>query len=152
MNTLPLIQYCSFVSCFSGDDGGGCGIWYSYSSITYVVDSCRFIKCKGIADDNSEGGGIMMYGNNEFITFTNSLFYACSAPVNAGGAYLQKCGPIVKPIKFCFFRDNKSNGARDLKFSLFDTTPQPITHSFSYESDGGKVVGGSDSWLPYSLQ
>ena len=149
IHTYPLIKSCSFVSCVSGDDAGGCGIWYSYSSITYAVDSCHCVKCEGIKQQDGEGGGIIFYENKNFVTCTNCLLYTCKAPLNAGGVCIYRLSSTtVLPIKFCFFRDNKSNGVRDVKLYHFSTSPQAITNSYSYESESGKVGGGSDNWLP----
>ena len=148
IHTFPLIKSCSFISCVSGGDGCGCGIRNSHSSTTYAGDSCRFIKCKGIKDSDSEGGGIMFYLNKNFVTCTNCLFYTCNDPKTGGGMSIYPSSDTpMKPINFCYFRENKSKGARDIYFSQSDSTIQAIIHSFSSESSSGKVVGGSDNWL-----
>ena len=149
IHTLPLIRCCSFISCTTADDGGGCGIWHSHSSITYAVDSCRFIKCTGTHESNSKGGGIMIYSNSDFITCRNCLFYACETNDQGGGIYItHQSGTSVQPISFSFFRDNQSGEGRDIYLYQFDDTPQPILFSFSYESENGKVSPRSDTWLP----
>ena len=151
IHSLPFIQCCSFISCTTGDDGGGCGIWYSHSVITYVVDSCRFISCKGTHQTSSQGGGIMIYGNNDFIACTNCLLYACETKYRGGGIYISyPSETTVQPITFCFFQGNKSGKGRDICFEKFSSTPQAITHSFSFEAATGRVFGGSDNWLPHA--
>ena len=150
--TRPFIKCCSFISCTTGDDGGGCGIWYSNSSNIYGVEFCRFIRCKGTHETSSEGGGIMIYGNTDFVSCTNCLFYACETKDQGGGIYIQyPTGTSVKPITFCFFRENQSGNGRDVCFDGFNTTPQAIIYSFSCESADGKIDGGPDNWLPRGI-
>ena len=159
LSTNPSIARCSFISCVSADDGGGCGIWLSNASSVYAINSCRFLKCKGLSETGSEGGGSLLYKNENFITFSNCLFSDCSAPVNAGGVCIYSLsGTTVKPIKFCFFHENKSNGFRDATFYYFDDSPQIITYSFSTASSNRVSVYNStdryhylrDNWPPYA--
>ena len=151
INTLPSIKCCDFVSCITGDDGGGCGIWYSHSSITYAVDSCNYIKCKGTKPADSEGAGVILHANSDFLTCTNCLFYACDAPFNGGGVSLSfPSGASLQPLTFCFFRENLSQGFRDVYLRQFPSSPPAIAYSFSCEYESGKVGGGEDDWLPQS--
>ena len=148
LSANPSIIRCTFISCVSADDGGGCSIWYSNSSVIYAIDSCRCIKCKGTKEMDSAGGGIVISHNSDFIACTNCLLYACEAKLEGGGIWtMRPTGETISPITFCYFRENKSKGARDIYFSQSDSTIQAIIHSFSSESSSGKVVGGSDNWL-----
>ena len=150
----PLIKSCLFLSCTSGDDGGGCGIYYSQSSLLYAVDSCRCIKCKGIASPNNEGGGMCLSGNDNFISCTNCLLYACEAPSNAGGIFLD-CNYATneKKITFCFFTENKSDGAIDVCVWRQSQNFVPLSHCFTTST--GKTVGEYENtkdhsdWLPH---
>ena len=145
----PQIVHCTLFLCSSPDDGGGCGIWCSNSSLPYAVDSCRFIHCKGTHQTSSQGGGIVIGWNTDFITCTNSLFCACSAPTEGGGVWINHPPQTdLHPITFCFFCENIAGQGKDVLLRNFQMTPQPITYSFSCESENGKVSGGSDYWLP----
>ena len=79
LSRKPSITRCSFVSGVSADDAGGCSIWYSSSSVAYAIDSVRCINCKGTSQSSSEGGGIYLYKNDNFMTCTNSLFTDCNS-------------------------------------------------------------------------
>ena len=148
----PSIARSMFVLCQSSDDAAGCGIWCSNASLPYAVDSCQYFKCEGLSESGSEGGGIMLWSNTDFVTCTNSLFYACKAKSRGGAiciSYVSR--PIFKPITFCFFKENKSDKGRDVYFQDFPSTPLAITHSFSFEAASGRVFGRSDDWLPQAI-
>ena len=152
IRTLPLIKSCVFVSCMTADDGGGCGIYYSYSTLTYAIDSCRCIKCKGSRITSNQGGGICLSLNYDYLACTNCLLYACEAKSQGGGVWIgHPTGTTVKPITFCFFRGNTAGEGRDVYFYQLPTTPQAIIQSFSYESENVRVSGGSDNWLPQGI-
>ena len=149
MYTQPFIQTCTFISCSSCDDGGGCAIYYSNSSLTYVINSCPFIKCKGVDKSSSQGGGFLVYSNKHFIACTNCAFYACDAPHQGGGIWIDlPSGTTMKRITFCFFHENQSGSGRDIYFRDFSSSTQAIIHCFSFESTTGRVFGGQDTWLP----
>ena len=152
IRTSPLIKLTFFLSCITGDDGGGCGIWYSNSSITYVVDSCRFIKCKGTTDNGCQGGGIIIAHCTTFIACTNCLLCACEAKHQGGGIWIMcPTGAPISPITFCFFHENQSDNGRDVYFQDFDSVLPAIAHSFSFESTSGRVGAQSDDWLPSGI-
>ena len=147
--TQPFVQTCIFISCVTCDDGGGCSVYYSNSSLTYVINSCIYITCKGTYKTSSGGGGICIYANKHFITCTNCLFYACDAPNQGGGIWIDlPSGTTMKPITFCFFRENKSGKGRDIYFFNFGSSVRAIIQCFSFESTTGRVFGGQDTWLP----
>ena len=145
ISVLPLIRSCTFLFCTTGDDGGGCGIWFSNSSLAYAVDSCRCIKCQGTHIDNSQGGGIMLAWNDMFITITNCLLSACETKYQGGGIWMSyPSGTSVRPLTFCFFSENKSGYGRDVQFINFPSDAEAITHSFSTEpSISGSVCVGT---------
>ena len=135
MQFQPFIRGCLFLCCTSPDDGAGYSVWYSNSATACAIDSCRFIRCKGTDPSQSEGGGVILCSNTDFITCTNCLFCACEAQVQGGGIYLScPSGATVTPITFCFFRENKSNAGRDVHLRVFPSDEEAIAHSFSSES------------------
>ena len=156
IQTLPLIKSCVFVSCTTADDGGGCGIYYSYSTLTYAVDSCRCIKCKGTDPSSSEGAVICLSANFQFILCTNCLLYACDALSNGGGIWLDCIhSSTTKKINFCFFSENKSGGAIDICLYRLSSMYDILIHCFStcprkritIYNDGTDY----DAWLPQSI-
>ena len=152
LSSNPSISRCTFISCVSADDGGGCGIWYSHSPTPYAVDSCSFIQCNGINDAESEGGGIILCLNTDFITCINCLFYGCKGPSQGGGIFLEGASDTTPvPITFCFFRENESRNGRDVFLRGLPSNIRAITHSFSFESRDGRVAGGQDNWLPQGV-
>ena len=150
--SYPSIRRCSFLSCVSGDDGGGCGIWYCNSSVMYVVDSCRFIQCSAVDASSSAGGGLMIAWNEDSVTITNCLFYSCSclgAIWGGGGIWINRpSNTDVSPITFSFFCQNIAEKGRDVLLVSFPSSPQAIIHSFSFEAQSGRLEGGPDDWLP----
>ena len=149
MSEQPLIKLCSFVSCMSADDGGGCGIYTSKCNMNYAINSCCFIKCKSTHRSNGEGGGICIYTNKHFITCTNCLLRACETLYQGGGIWMDfPSSTTLKPITFCFFQENKAGSGIDVFLRGFSSSSQAIIHSFSFESSTGRVKGGSDDWLP----
>ena len=148
---LPLIRTCTFLFCTTGDDGGGCGIWLSNASSVYVINSCRFLKCKGTHVDNSQGGGIMLSFNEVFVTITNCLLCACETKYQGGGVLItQPSDTSLQPLTFCFFHDNKSPIGKDVCFYEYNGNIQLILYSFSSDAAAGRVDGGPDNWLPHT--
>ena len=147
--TNPSIVRCTFISCTTADDGGGCGIWYSKSSIIYAVDSCCFVNCIGIGEEKCQGGGIAIIWNEDFMTCTNCFLFACEAKSEGGGIWVMcPAETSPKPITFCFFSENEAGEGKDVFLYGFPTSSQHIIHSFTCESVSGRVSGSSDNWLP----
>ena len=107
LHTLPLIKSCSFVSCVSGDDGGGCGIWNCGSFLNYALDSCSFIKCKGTDIESAQGGAVIFYNNTGARACTNCIF-SNSEGYYGGALYLHCFSYLTStpPASFCFFNKN----------------------------------------------
>ena len=132
IHTFPLIQCCIFLFCTSGDDGGGCGIWNSQSPVSYAVDSCTFLKCKGVHQKSTDGGGIIFNQNIDMISCTNCLFHACTTP-HYGGAIsaVYPSGTTIKPISFCYFHQNTAEYGNDIFLYCFPDPSQTVLHCLS---------------------
>ena len=145
----PSIIRCTFISCTTADDGGGCGVWFSKADSVYALASCVCIECKGTHVDNSQGGGIMIAHNTDPITCTNCLLSACETKCQGGGIWINyPTGKSIKAMTFCFFHENKSPSGKDICFFEYSRNTQPILYSFSSNRASGRVDGGPDTWLP----
>ena len=145
----PSIIRCTFISCTTADDGGGCEIWYSKADSVYAIDSCVCIRCKGTHVSDSQGGWIMISHNTDPITCTNSLLTACETKKQGGGIWINyPADKFVKPVIFCFFHENKSPSGKDVCFYEYRSDIQPILYSFISDCCDKRVGGGSNNWLP----
>ena len=132
------------------------------SLLTYVIDSCCFIKCRGTGDNDSQGGGIYFYGNNHFITCTNCLFALCNSSYHGGGIVISyPAGTSIKPLIFCYFHENTAQYGNDIFFYYFSNPSEAILHCLSmslphrvdYVVNSNDVYNHSayqsgDEWLP----
>ena len=159
----PLIIDCSYFTCTTWDDGGGCGIWHSHSAHAYVVEACLFIQCRGLNLTSSQGGGAVIGANSNFITCTNSLFSFCSSLYHGGGLALasQFCLPD-QPLTFCFFHQNTAKYGNDIYYYYTPDPTSDILHCFSTSSphricyvenvddnaDPNKYEYDDANWLP----
>ena len=143
----PLIKFSSFISCSTGDDSGGCGIFFSHSFLTQAVQSCRFIDCKGVIDD-SQGGGAIVNNNVAFVTLTNCLFSLCNTPFQAGGLALScPSGTTPQPLTFCYFHKNTAKYGNDIFFYYAPNPSSGIIHCFSTSSsDKISYVSNIGDW------
>ena len=147
--SYPLIKSCSFISCTTGDDSGGCGIYCSNSTSPYAIDSCRFIKCKGTDTSSSEGGGAAIGENFMHVGVSNSLFNENHAVF--GGAveiWEDYLSSFQYPFKFCFFNNNTATKGNDICFA---STPAqyPFLHCLSTTASS-RVYNGDDNWLTHA--
>ena len=163
LHSQPLIKDCLFLQCVSSDDGGGCGIYYCSSSITYVVDSSRFIQCQGTDSSNSEGGGIHLCHNTDPVTCTNCLICGCNAPYEGGGAWIDyPSSTNTNLVTFCLFKDNTASSYGN-DVILFNTEENTLTHCFTTTISDSVYVGTFNSvakqytnihvvdWLPLGI-
>ena len=148
LSTNPSISRCLFVCCTSLDDGGGCGIWYSHSRTPYAIDSCSFLECKGLSADGSEGGGMYLYRNYDFIICTNCFFAFCSTPFHGGGiAISYVSSSTITPLTFCYFHMNTAGDVNDIFFYYTPTLYEDILNSFSTSTPHRICyVANEDDW------
>ena len=149
----PLVQSCSFISCTSGDDSGGCGIWYCSSSLTYSVDFCRFITCKAAHPESGQGGGAVLAWNEQFVPLKNCLFFSCDAVSEGGGLWIDcRYATNDRKFVFCFFSQNTADSGKDVCVWRFPLNYVPLLHCFTTST--GKTVGEYENtnehnnWLP----
>ena len=144
ISVKPLLLRCSFISCVSPDDGGGCGIYYCDSSLLYTVDSCCFIKCIG-KDSDGQGGGVLFYRNTGNQACTNCLFSELEAYY--GGAFYSYIPNYVEnsyPVKFCFFNKNSdlaSGYGTDVCFDELYPNNNTVLFQQCFSTSDSKRVG-----------
>ena len=145
ISTQPLIQSCSFVSCRSDDDGGGCSIYFSFSSLVYVVHACSYIHCKGTHLTSSQGGGVMLYGNAESYGCTDCLFCNSQALYGAGlYLYLLNYDERTYLVRFCFFKNNSvwTNGyGNDVALDCYTPTNNTALFEHCFSTTASKRIG-----------
>ena len=163
---------CNVISSNNGGEGGGCAYIYSVdqkvqiiytsfisSSVPYdsggihmrscnapentfiTFQHCIFIACKG---DDSDGGGIMAWGNNYNVGISNVLFCECSNK-NGGAFVLSVLSSATTPfISFClFYRNSATANGQDIYFNNCGTNP--ISHSFTTSSRMDRVYLAENS-------
>ena len=136
INKQLSISLCSFVSCFSKDDGGAAAIWSSSATDNQIVcQECRFINGAATGSSNACGGGIILWDNSNVLKCTNILFALNTA--SYGGAYATN-NIYVAPhyiLSFCFFNRNTGTYGNDIYFLSWPSY-SPFLYCFSTsESD-----------------
>ena len=151
-----IIQSTAFLSCESGNDGGGISIYIyaTWQRVCFVDD--RFVGCKGLYEQGSDGGSLMLWDSNASVGCSNTIF-ADSYCAMRGGAvsyYIFTSANHPSSIQlftFCFFQNNqvKSNRTNDAYFEDWKPT-QPFLHCFSTTSVNRVHPPTNDNnWLPY---
>ena len=145
----PFIQFCSFISCTSNDDGGGVAIWYSSAENPFFCMNCRFISCLVPNDATNDlfpcAGALIPFDNSLFMKSSNLVFAYNEG--ESGGAYVTNKFPDAPDylLSFCFFNRNKGKYGNDICLS---TVTEPVCfHCFS-TSDETRIYKGNDHWLP----
>ena len=151
----------SFISCESGNDGGGISIWYTPVYQETCVKGCRFIGCKGNNSTSSDGGSIIIWYSGAAIGCSETLFSHCSSEYRGGAAtcfsYTSTEFSSSLPLfSFCFFTDNTCNVGSDVFlvewipsepfFFSFSTTGESNVHYVDNADDRTK----EDCWKPKS--
>ena len=168
-SAVPEITESSFVSCSSGQDGGG--MWLSGVTTTdgtnFPVKKCRFVKCiaNGIASwttsNDADGGGLIFWENYYTLGIANSLFAKCESKKKAGGSFLVINSVYFDHmIRFCFYSENTAPNGRNalIHFNSSSTNLWSIVFFDSFTSDfslsnslaqnyAGSVPSKND-WLP----
>ena len=152
---IPLISLCIFISCSSGNDGGGASIWDFSSSITDpICSSCCFIG--GTTGD--AGAGVILYNNTNPSPCSNCLFSSNDA--DFGGAiyiYYVTYPSNSYPIQFCFFHANSaSKYGNDVAIENFLLNQDNPIINYSFSTVGSNRLAYHDSgwhnttvdWLP----
>ena len=162
----PQIEECSFLSCKSGDDAGGLGIWNTPLYQQTCVMECQFIECTINHTTSSGGGGLIIWISKAAVGCTECLFSKCySACVGGGLASHISSSDSFKntPLfSFCFFNNNAARESCGNDCYLVEWIPNPpCVHSFSttassrlcYDETGNgwnnpTVYTVLDNWLP----
>ena len=152
---VPSIECSSFISCTSGNDGGGVAIWDSPSFQKVCLTDSRFVECKGLASTGSDGGSLIVWFSNAAIGCSNTLFVDSHSD-QRGGAVSQyiyssaKHTPSIRLFYFCFFKNNSAriNPGNDVYFEDWKPT-QPFLYCFSLTQTNRVYFSGThDDWLP----
>ena len=132
----PQIEGCLFLSCKSGDDGGGLGIWNSPIYQETCVKRCIFMKCQLSNAAESGGGGIIVWSSYAAVGCSECIFSGCSSAWIGGALCFDisfsqtlKETPLVV---FSFFNKNTAKDKCGNDAYFVEWTPdEPFLHSFS---------------------
>ena len=154
IQTQPHVEFCNFVHCSSGNDGGGISMYCSYSHPnTLPLTKCRFFCCYANSTANGDGGAIIVWENKEVFGFSNCLFSSGHSILRAGGTsfgFTSMTQVSFYFICFSFFTGNTAPNGNDI--CLYNVKGNPILHSFTttavntlYNSSSASYV---TDWLP----
>ena len=162
LTSHPLISQCSFVSCISGNDGGGlCFLSGTFSQDSLALEEDKFISCQSQNSDNGGGGASEIWMNTQITGISNTLFVSCSS-LCVGGALAMSVNPRTYSsfINFCFFTSNTSPAGNDALIH-FDNSIQwrnVFSRSFTTTTENSLVqnypdktpltFSESNNWLP----
>ena len=161
----PLIEDTSFISCQSGSDGAGMGIWSPpFYHKTCLLNS-RFVSCRAAPFGNdNDGASLMVWNSSALICISNSIF-AHSHSEYRGGAVTQYIfnnashSSSIHLFLFCFFKDNSAEFKPGNDVYFHDWIPSnPFLHCFSTTQEYRISYYSSrdyhfdkDNWLPYTI-
>ena len=149
----PHIADTFFISCETGNDGGGLGIWNSPLYQETCVKGCRFILCRGNNTSSSGGGGMIVWSSYAANGCSECIFVSCSSPQIGGGlCYGIASSTSLKNIplsSFCFFKDNSCSRGNDAFIEGWMPT-KPFLHCFSTTTNSPRIdpSGHDDNWHP----
>ena len=147
----PNFAETSFISCESGNDGGGLGIWDSPFYQETCVLECRFIACIGNNPSSSGGGGMIVWSSNAAIGCSACIFVSCyGAQIGGGICYHTVSSSSFTDTalsSFCFFKENSSPCGNDAYFEGWIPMP-PFLYCFSTTQDSHINPSGYEDWLP----
>ena len=132
---FPYIKCSSFISCTSGNDGGGLAIWSSPSFQKICLTDSRFVGCKGLANPGTDGGSLIVWASEAAIGSSNTLFVDSHSEWSGGAAsynITRSHNSTIPLFSFCFFKNNSAryNPGNDVFFAEWSPT-QPFHHCFS---------------------
>ena len=151
----PLVERSAFISCISGNDGGGVGIYYSTQPQRACILQSRFIACEGQHSSSSGGGGMIISHCNSAICSTECFFSACqSAWVGGGICYWGTPENTHSSTPLCSFSFFSMNSAltspygHDIYFYYLPSDGVCI-HCFSTTTKSPRIhPSGHENWLP----
>ena len=146
---FPSIECTSFISCTSGNDGGGVALWTNPQIQKTCLSDSLFIGCKGLSKVGSDGGSFILWRSDAAIGCSNTLFVDSHSEFHGGAIsyYIYKTVPHQKSIplfSFCFFHKNTCSAGNDV--FLEEWTPDdPFLLSFSTTSSSRVVYVKDDT-------
>ena len=164
----PHIESCTFISCSSGDDAGGLGIWSSSFYQETCVNECRFIECQINHTTSSDGGSLLIWYSSAAIGCSDTLFAHSHSDYRGGAVSCYITSDIrltssLPLFSFCFFTDNTCNAGNDA-FIVEWVPTVPFLHSLSTSSEtrvysvsdannrwDDNFYENSDTWLPFGI-
>ncbi|KAH7827526.1 uncharacterized protein MONOS_2996 [Monocercomonoides exilis] len=151
MRIQVLVDNCFFKDGWTGNDGGGLGIWSSKTTKTKdCIFDCYFQNCSGCHTTNTDGGGFINWLPNDIVVTRNCLFQGCHSDFRGGAMSMMTNGYNGNLLWFCFFHNNSSPNGNDI--SVFEnSTDSQIAWCYSTRTEGVRCyVNGTDKsdWLP----
>ncbi|KAH7816518.1 uncharacterized protein MONOS_10983 [Monocercomonoides exilis] len=127
INIQPIVDDCSFHSCFSGNDGGAIELsWSKTEKQKKCIINSHFDYCRCNDSSNGAGGAIEHWNPAEIVVISNCQFCNCYSMCGAGAVY-QYINTNNYGILFyyCFFHNNTcKKGGHDIV--LIDSTSNNI--------------------------
>ncbi|KAH7821917.1 uncharacterized protein MONOS_10392 [Monocercomonoides exilis] len=149
MRIQVLVENCLFKDGWSGNDGGGLGIWRSntINSKDCILD-CSFVNCNG-NDRNSDGGGYISWSATDKVVLRNCLFQGCHSNFQGGAVSILTNGYNGNLLWFCFFHNNTAQYGNDI-FVYDNNTHSQIVSCYSSRTEGVRYYADGDKsvWLP----
>eukprot|EP00770_Monocercomonoides_exilis_P006176 MONOS_6146.1-p1 / transcript=MONOS_6146.1 / gene=MONOS_6146 / organism=Monocercomonoides_exilis_PA203 / gene_product=unspecified product / transcript_product=unspecified product / location=Mono_scaffold00189:93049-98826(+) / protein_length=1926 / sequence_SO=supercontig / SO=protein_coding / is_pseudo=false len=141
---------CLFRDGWSGNDGGGLGIWSSKTTKTKdCVLDCFFQNCSGHCSTNTDGGGLIHWYPVDKIVVHNCLFEGCYSPYHGGGMSMMVRNYGGDIVGFCFFHKNSAPNGNDVYVDDNSKNSQ-LFNCYSTRTEGVRYYAGGDKseWLP----
>ena len=152
-----IIETTSFISCESGNDGGGVATSIDPTWQEISISHSLFLQCKGTSTNPeyiSDGGSLMIGNSNAAICCSNTLFADSHSTSRGGGITCMinshsQFIPSIPLFSFCFFKNNsaKTNPGNDIYIEGWKPT-NPFLHCFSLTPTKRVYPNGNDdNWL-----
>ncbi|KAH7826060.1 uncharacterized protein MONOS_4187 [Monocercomonoides exilis] len=145
-----LVENCLFEDGWSGNDGGGLGIWRSktINSNDCILD-CIFLNCSAHYSTDSGGGGFITWYPSDKIVAKNCLFQRCYSARHGGAVSVQTKEYNGNLLWFCFFHNNSAPQGNDI-YVHDNSTDSQLAWCFSTRTEGVRYYAGGDKseWLP----
>ncbi|KAH7829869.1 uncharacterized protein MONOS_1433 [Monocercomonoides exilis] len=144
------IENCFFKDGWSGNDGGGIGMWGVRATKTSdSVLGCFFKNCSGHNSTNGDGGGVLYWTAVDFVVIKNCLFQGCSSDYQGGGISMQVNSFGGNLVWFCFFHNNYAPKGNDIQ--VYDNfADSQLVWCYSTRTEGVRYYANGDKseWLP----
>ncbi|KAH7821040.1 uncharacterized protein MONOS_14675 [Monocercomonoides exilis] len=150
MKVQVLFDNCLFKDNWSGNDGGGVGIFDSKTTKTKdCVLNCFFQNCSGHNSIDGDGGGFIYWFAVDKIVLRNCRCQGCHSDLRGGGVSIKTDGYCGNLLWFCFFHNNTAPYGNDINFEDNSTDSQ-IAFCYSTRIEGNRYYAGGDksNWLP----